>query len=318
MLLEEVVESLLHSRQFGLKEGGAKGVAKPRTLENYRMHCAAFLKFMQDKRGRTSYEDLKRADVAAFVTEIQNHKTWSESTKLDLFRVVRMLFRFVTKDPECREAKLQPWDHLLPVITKNASKTYMPSNKELKTMQKSWKTHTLLGLRNYVVYNLILGTGLRIGEINFLKLEHVQLEQGYLYVPNEGKTGSRLVPIETKVVALLRAWIRRREKVKGIESVPWLFIGKGNIQCSRQTFGKAFRTMQAGLQAGHRITPHTLRHTFGTVYLRNGGNMERLRLTMGHTTYSTMQGYLHLAEAGSKQSRDELERVSPLKSLSEK
>lgn len=45
-----------------------------------------------------------------------------------------------------------------------------------------------------------------------------------------------------------------------------------------------------------RIYPHLLRHTFETNYLLDGGDLETLRIYMGHTDISTTQKYLHIAE----------------------
>ena len=44
-----------------------------------------------------------------------------------------------------------------------------------------------------------------------------------------------------------------------------------------------------------RLHAHLLRHTFATSYLYYGGNMEMLRLLMGHSSYSILQNYVHLA-----------------------
>ena len=39
---------------------------------------------------------------------------------------------------------------------------------------------------------------------------------------------------------------------------------------------------------------HLLRHTFATSYLRNGGDVVRLSIILGHTEVSTTMKYLHL------------------------
>ncbi|WP_081820350.1 tyrosine-type recombinase/integrase [Robinsoniella sp. KNHs210] len=41
--------------------------------------------------------------------------------------------------------------------------------------------------------------------------------------------------------------------------------------------------------------PHLLRHTFATSYIIGGGNLEMLRLLLGHYDYNVTRNYLHLA-----------------------
>jgi site-specific recombinase XerD len=58
------------------------------------------------------------------------------------------------------------------------------------------------------------------------------------------------------------------------------------------TVAELFRRLMA--KTGFRVHAHKLRHTFATEYLRNGGEIERLRRILGHTTYVTVMRYVHL------------------------
>ena len=44
------------------------------------------------------------------------------------------------------------------------------------------------------------------------------------------------------------------------------------------------------------ITPHKWRHTFATRFLARGGDLETLRLILGHSNLKTTQKYLHLTK----------------------
>jgi integrase len=57
--------------------------------------------------------------------------------------------------------------------------------------------------------------------------------------------------------------------------------------CSRQL-------NRAGQRVGFRVHAHKFRHTFATTYLRNSGDIERLRKILGHTTYAMVMRYVHL------------------------
>ena len=44
-----------------------------------------------------------------------------------------------------------------------------------------------------------------------------------------------------------------------------------------------------------RLHCHLCRHTFGTSYIMGDGNLELLRVMMGHTDYSTTKMYIQMA-----------------------
>lgn len=47
-------------------------------------------------------------------------------------------------------------------------------------------------------------------------------------------------------------------------------------------------------RVGFPVHAHRFRHTFATRYLSNGGEMERLRRILGHTSYVMVMRYVHL------------------------
>ena len=57
--------------------------------------------------------------------------------------------------------------------------------------------------------------------------------------------------------------------------------------------------LRAGL-TGPELSAHTIRHTFGTHYIANGGNIFSLKEIMGHASITTTQLYVHLAAAMTK------------------
>jgi site-specific recombinase XerD len=45
---------------------------------------------------------------------------------------------------------------------------------------------------------------------------------------------------------------------------------------------------------GFAVHAHKFRHTFATEYLKRGGEIERLRKILGHTSYAMVMRYVHL------------------------
>ena len=54
----------------------------------------------------------------------------------------------------------------------------------------------------------------------------------------------------------------------------------------------------------NRLKPHLLRHTFATSYIIGGGDLETLRIYLGHASYEVTQNYLHIAQVYSTMGSD--------------
>ncbi len=63
-----------------------------------------------------------------------------------------------------------------------------------------------------------------------------------------------------------------------------------------------------------RCSPHTLRHTFATNFIRNGGDVFALQRLLGHSDIQTCMIYVHM---GGKQLREVMLKYSPVDRLGE-
>jgi len=68
---------------------------------------------------------------------------------------------------------------------------------------------------------------------------------------------------------------------------------------------------KVGIQ-GVRCSPHTLRHTFATNFIRNGGDVFTLQRLLGHSDIQTCMIYVHM---GGKQLREAMLKYSPVDRL---
>lgn len=156
--------------------------------------------------------------------------------------------------------------------------------------------------RNCAILALLIGSGLRAGEVASLRLADVDWQDSAVKV--SGKTGARLVPIDRTTLRLLRRYVTHGRR----GSHPNVFLYNGRSITGRTiTLLITRMSDRAGFQ--RRITPHLLRHTAATVYLRNGGDVASLRRILGHSTLATTALYLHLVP---EDLQSKLERFSPL------
>jgi integrase/recombinase XerD len=313
MDFDEVMSLFTRSRRTGTVT--ASKPARERTIFEYEYDLNKFFGWLRENTGVRRYSDVRRNHVTDFIEHYQSLDL-KASSKNKMFRSLRALFNFTRRDDNCVRVALADFTTLLPKIPKNERKFYVPSVEVMTEFLHAFDQSNMWGLRDYVVTSLILDSGVRIGEVCELTEKHIKWDSGHVLVPEEGKSGTRVVPIDRETtLPLLRRWLHVREK---FAKVPQLFVTKWGGKCSPNTFDQAFDKMREdtglGVEKDGNLTPHTVRHFFCTHYLVNGGTLQSLQQITGHESLETLMIYVHYANQLSVV-KEEHSRVSPLKNL---
>ncbi|HJZ72095.1 MAG TPA: site-specific integrase, partial [Vicinamibacterales bacterium] len=150
---------------------------------------------------------------------------------------------------------------------------------------------TSLGQRRvHLAALLTLGTGLRLSEMLHLRHADVDFDNLILKVFGKGQK-ERLVPFSQELRKRLYRFERLKEQ-NGLRS-PFVFVGSRATRWEKRNSATSLYLMERKL--GLPVFGwHRLRHTFATNYLRQGGDIVRLSMVLGHTQITTTQRYLHL------------------------
>ena len=69
-----------------------------------------------------------------------------------------------------------------------------------------------------------------------------------------------------------------------------------NEHVSPRTVGNFFTELKKEYNLPPEITEHSVRHSFATFYLMNGGDLIALKSMMGHKTLNSTTIYLHMSQ----------------------
>ena len=135
-------------------------------------------------------------------------------------------------------------------------------------------------------------SGLRVEEIAILKIEDIDSKNHKLKVLGKGNKERYTILPDITIKFLRLFYLSRKMKIKK----GFLFKGtEGNEHISKNTIGNYFTSLSKSLNLEEGISFHTLRHSFATYYLMNGGNTFALKDMLGHRSLSTTAIYIHLA-----------------------
>jgi len=162
---------------------------------------------------------------------------------------------------------------------------------EVKQLLNSFEPLTFLGERDKLMCMLMLDCGLRRGEVVKLKLSDIDKSKRTMIINGKGSK-QRIVPFgKTVKNQLMRYLALRTEKPCYSDS---LFLTIEREPITSNAIKMLFQRLKSSSGIS-RLYPHLLRHTFATNYILQGGNLEVLRVLLGHSSISITQIYIHLA-----------------------
>jgi len=163
-------------------------------------------------------------------------------------------------------------------------------------------------LRNLVMFRLLLDTGLRISELLSLQLINFDFETRTILVTTTKTKVDRYVFYSPMTQNYLTKYIVQSK----IDFRVFINLTTRE-QLKVDRVQKICQRLQRKVKTRFSISPHKWRHTFATKFVDRNGNMEVLRILLGHTSLLTTQKYLHI---NAQKLRAEYERVNYLSGIS--
>lgn len=151
---------------------------------------------------------------------------------------------------------------------------------------------TLLGIRNHAMLAVLIGCGLRRGELLALTFESIQEREDHWVIADlAGKGGHvRTVPVPVWVKVAIDSWavaadIRRGRVFRAISKT-------GRIWGDGMTAKVLWEVVRAAATSAgiEKLAPHDLRRTCARLCHLAGGELDQIRFLLGHVSIQRPKG----------------------------
>lgn len=147
-----------------------------------------------------------------------------------------------------------------------------------------------LKVRDQAIFELIYGSGLRVGEVCWLNRQDVLLGEGWVSVTGKGGK-MRRVPLGGKSIAAIKAYLPQRIAASGEAA---LFTNRFGRRLGVRQIQNRLRDWALHHGSPQHISPHMLRHSYASHLLQSAQDIRAVQELLGHSRLSTTQIYTKL------------------------
>ena len=287
--LKLIAPVIKNSIESWLEIKAATGNLASNTRSAYYSDLTDFFKFLAEYQNETAnlltVENLKISDIRAWQAKLRTMNSGARSSARKLSSL-KSYIRWLSKHRKFDAT------HILslksPKFSKKLPRPLEPIEAKAVLREcESASTDSWIVARDTAVLILLYGCGLRISEALNLRAQEIPLSKSIRIAGKGGKV--RLVPVlkiaqsaVNQYVELCPFELDRDEKIfRGVRGKP----------LSPKIIQNKMKLVRHLLGLPASATPHTLRHSFATHLLSNGGDLRTIQELLGHASLSTTQIY---------------------------
>lgn len=243
------------------------------TIVAYKKDLEQFIGYLSS-REKTDIKEAKKEDIEGFINKLigENYTKKSASRKLNS---IRTFFRYLKQEEVLMVNPSLEVSH--------PKYTQAPPRILTKLEYRGLRDYAKEDLRTYAMVELLLQTGVRIGELANIKLNHIKEDMLSI--------AGRVIPLNKAVKKAIDEYLKVRHQTQDEH----LFVTKTGkpllIRNIRAIIDRCFK--EVGIK-GAKV--QDLRNTFIAYQLMNGASISYIAKIVGHKRLSSTEKYLQLVK----------------------
>ncbi len=254
-------------KQFRTCVENEKAFYEKETIVNY-------IFFLNDRKYAIRTIKRKVATLKAFFVYLN----YEEVIEVNPFQKIKL---------KLKEPLILPKTISLNILRKLFQYVYDEKNKYKKNSNKY-----ITIIRDIIILEMLLGTGIRISELCNIKDENVNAQKKFIKIYGKGAK-ERILPIFDENLWSLIGEYKNLYKFKSQKS-EYFFINRLGNKISDQSVRNMIKKISKNAGIELNITPHMFRHSFATMLLEEDVDIRNIQQLLGHSSITTTQIYTHI------------------------
>ncbi|HXI11439.1 MAG TPA: tyrosine-type recombinase/integrase [Thermoanaerobaculia bacterium] len=283
-----------------LEDGHTRNLSE-RTLRAYQSDLTQFQHHVSDAAATEITHD-----VLEKYLEMLGTGAYRDTSIRRKVAALKVFFRYLEEDGvvTASPAKMlkikQPVENRMPVVLSNREiKALLAAPKKLIERLASRQNDSAGGrnrffcaVRDNLIIELLLTTGMRIGELVALDVSDVERESSQLRITGRSMRGRSVSITSAPIIELLNNYLEMRSERKPDTTA--LFIGRSGTRLTIYSIENIFKKHVRVAEIKRHVTPHSLRHTMAANLVNSGTDIRAVQEMLGHASILSTQVYTKL------------------------
>ena len=279
MKIEEAINKFLEYIEFELNYSSL-------TKESYARDLSLYKDFLNMQK--INYLDINKEEVMNYLKYLDNLKFTNKTISRHL-STLRSFYNYLV------EVKL-----ISSNIYKRVRNPKVP--KKLPNYLSIVEIDTIIDgidedndedIKEKFIFELLYSTGIRVSECASIKLSDIDYQNKTIRIMGKGSK-ERLVYYGESCARLLNKYLSIRNNLIK-EKTDYLLVNQKGSKISRESIEYIIDKIIKKSSVKHKISPHTLRHSFATHLLDNGADLKSVQELLGHVNLNTTEIYTHIS-----------------------
>jgi integrase/recombinase XerD len=263
------------------------------TLQSYARDVAKLQAWAE--KNRKSIERLQRKDLREWIARMSRDGL-SPSSISRAVSAARGFYRFLMLDNHIDKHPAED----IKTPQRHSPLPRFLTEEEMERLLLAPDITTDIGVRDRALLELMYAAGLRVSEVCGLRAANLELDTALISCHGKGSK-ERRIPIGKSAVHWLQRYLTVRKQF-GNEAKAELFLHRGRTM-TRQVAWSIIKR-HAATAGVPDISPHTLRHSFGTHLMQHGADSRSVQALLGHSDISTTEIYTHITDLHMRKAYD--------------